>query len=66
MLAKLFEVLGQVVTNTLTLIIDVFEGTTAIFYNDTEGFTFVGTLMLVAFGMSIAFFGWKVIKGLIK
>ena len=48
------------------MIADVFTNTTALFYNTDTGFTFVGMLMLFAFGMSIAFFGWKVIKGLLK
>lgn len=66
MITKLFGVLGDVITNTLALLVDIFEGTTAVFYIEETGFTFVGTLMLVALGMSMAFFGWKVIKGLLK
>lgn len=66
MLAKLFETLSSVVESTLSLIVEVFTNTTALFYSDETGFTFVGLLMLVAFGMSLAFFGWKVIKGLLK
>jgi hypothetical protein len=65
MIAKLFEVLTEVVTSTLSLVKSVFTNTTEIFYIEETGFTFVGTLMLVTLGMSLAFFAWKVIKGLL-
>lgn len=53
------EGIGTAISSVVTWITATFTSIAALFYNSTEGFTFLGVLLLVGFGLLIV---WGVIN----
>lgn len=68
---SIFEVLGTIITQLVSLIGDLFEGVVTIFYKAGESgaageLTFVGVLALVGVGVGLFWLGFGFIRNLIK
>jgi hypothetical protein len=64
MIADLLQVVGEWITGVFGWITDAFEGVLQIFYDD--GFTVLGTLLLLGLAMSLVFFALRYIRSLIS
>lgn len=67
-ISDLFTALTTIITGLFTALADALTGVTAIFYTSGEngGFTVLGALLLIGFGLFFVMFAWRVIQGLIK
>ncbi len=59
----LLQIVGEWITGVFGWITDAFEGVLEIFYDD--GFTVLGTLLLLGLAMSLVFFALRYIRSLI-
>jgi hypothetical protein len=64
MVADLLQTVGEWITGVFGWITDAFEGVLEIFYDD--GFTVLGTLLLLGLAMSLVFFALRYIRSLIS
>ena len=64
-ITDLFSALATIITGLISAITGAFTGITAIFYTET-GFTTLGALLLIGFGLFFVMFAWRVIKSLLK
>ena len=51
--------IGQMLTSVATWFTSLITSVSGVFYDSTNGFTFIGTLLLVAFGLGCF---WVVVK----
>ena len=58
--------IGQMFTSVIGWITSTVTSVEAIFYDSTSGFTFVGTLLLVAFGIGFVWVLINFIRGLVR
>lgn len=63
-ITDLLSIVGEWITGVFGWITDAFEGVLAIFYDD--GFTVLGTLLLLGLAMSLVFFALRYIRSLIS
>jgi len=61
----LFDALAEIITGLFTSLANALTGVVAIFY-DENGFTVLGALLLIGFGLFFVMFAWRVIQALIK
>jgi len=64
--SELFNVISSVITGLMSAIVSAFSGLIEIFYDSENGFTLIGTLLLVGLGMSIVWFAFRFITNLIR
>lgn len=67
----IFEVIGQAVTSFVTTLASAVNGITSLFYVEaTEGnpahMTFLGVLLLIAAGVGLVYWAFRLIKGLVR
>jgi len=62
-ITDLLSIVGAWITGVFGWITDAFEGVLEIFYDD--GFTVLGTLLLLGLAMSLVFFALRYIRSLI-
>lgn len=65
-MAAILTAIGQMFTTVLSWITSTITGVSAIFYDAETGFTFVGTLLLVAFGIGFVWVLINFIRGLVR
>lgn len=65
-MAAILTAIGTMFTSVLGWITSTITGVSAIFYDATDGFTFVGTLLLVAFGIGFVWVLINFIRGLVR
>lgn len=65
-MTQILEGIGSVITSVMGWIVSLFEGVVDLFYNTETGFTFVGVLLLVAFGLSMVWVVIQFIRSLVK
>ena len=67
-ITDVFDAISDIVTAVIALFVNIFSdsGIIAIFYDTATGLTFVGTLLLIAFGFGLVrwAFGW--VKNLLR
>lgn len=63
-ITELLSIVGQWIEGVFGWITDAFEGVLAIFYD--EGFTVLGTLLLLGLAMGLVFFALRYIRSLIS
>ena len=67
MVTNIFGVIGDVVSNFVATLISAVNGLIPLLY-DTSGttpqFTFVGTMLLIAVGMGIVYWVFRLLRGL--
>ena len=62
----ILSAIGTMFTTILSWITSTITGVSAIFYDGETGFTFVGTLLLVAFGIGFVWVLINFIRGLVR
>lgn len=68
-ITDLFAALAAIVTGLFTSLAEALTGVTEIFYissGENAGFTVLGALLLIGFGLFFVMFAWRVIQGLLK
>lgn len=65
-MTELWGIITEVITGLLSAIVSAMEGIVGLFWNDTTGFTFIGTFMLIGLGFTIVFFAITFIRSLIQ
>ena len=67
MVTDIFAVIGQVISNFVASLISAVNGLIPLIY-DTSGttpqFTFVGTMLLIAVGMGLVYWVFRLLRGL--
>lgn len=67
MVGSIFNTIGEVITDYVAAIGDMFEALVAIFYNsETSTLTLFGTLFLIAVGIGIVVWGFNLVRNLIN
>lgn len=66
MVSQLFSQLADIITGLISAMVSSINGVVELFYDSTNGFTFLGSLLLIGFGLFFVMFAWRVIQGLIK
>ncbi len=66
MVVQFWETVVEVVTGFTNALISAFSNMTQLFYNETDGFTVVGQLLLIGLGMGIVYFAFRFIRALIR
>ncbi len=66
MITHFWEIVSQVVTGYIDILVDAFNGVTEVFYNSTDGFTVLGQLLLIALGVAVVAFAITFIIRLIR
>ena len=67
----IFEVIGQAVSSFVSTLASAVNGVTALFYVEASGtdpahMTFLGVLLLIAAGIGIVYWCFRLIKGLVQ
>ena len=62
----ILSAIGTMFTSVIGWITSTITSVTDIFYDSTSGFTFVGTLLLVAFGIGFVWVLINFIRGLVR
>lgn len=65
-MAAILTAIGTMFTSVISWITTSITSVSAIFYDATDGFTFVGTLLLVAFGIGFVWVLINFIRGLVR
>ena len=68
MVADIFEAVGQAISSFATALASGINSVTSMFYTTGEnaGLTTLGTLLLIAVGVGLVFWAFRLIKGLVK
>lgn len=67
MISAIFQTIGDAVTSFATALSNAVSSVTSMFYTTGEGggITFLGTLVLIAVGVGLVYWGFRLIKGLL-
>lgn len=65
-MAAILTAIGTMISSVVTWVTSTATSVSAIFYDATDGFTFLGTLLLVAFGLGMVWVLINFIKSLVK
>lgn len=68
MISAIFEAVGQAISAFSTALASGISSVTSMFYQTGEnaGLTTLGTLLLIAVGVGLVFWAFRLIKGLVK
>lgn len=67
MIEAIFETLGEIVTAFVEVLANVFSNIVTLFWNATSGqLTILGILLLISVGTGLVYYGYRVIRGLIR
>lgn len=68
MIADIFQTIGDAVTAFATALSNAVSSVTSMFYTSGEngGLTVLGTLALIAVGVGLVYWGFRLIRGLIS
>ena len=62
----IFTGVASAVQNFTTVLGNTLTGITSMFYDSTDGLTFLGVLLTIAMGVGLVYWGFRLIKSLIK
>lgn len=65
-MVQILEGIGDVITSVMGWVVSLFSGVTELFYKAEGGFSFLGVILLVAFGLSMVWVVIQFIKSLVK
>lgn len=65
-MAAILQAIGTMLSSVLGWVTTTITSVVGLFYDSTEGFTFIGTLLLVAFGIGFVWVLINFIRGLVK
>lgn len=63
---EIIQAVGEWITGIFGWLVSAVQGVVTIFYDDTEGLTIVGVLLLFGLAMTLVFFAFRFIRGLIR
>ena len=63
---EIISAVGEWITGIFGWLVSAVQGVVAIFYDSTEGLTIVGVLLLFGLAMTLVFFAFRFIRGLIR
>lgn len=63
---EIISAVGEWITGVFGWLVAAVEGVVGIFYDSTDGLTIVGVLLLFGLAMSLVFFAFRFIRGLIR
>lgn len=66
MVTELFELVLSVITGFISALVAAFNGIVELFYIPEEGFTLIGTLLLLGLGMGIVYFAFRFIRSILR
>lgn len=66
MVAQIFSEISAAITAMLSALTSAITGVTSLFYDSTNGVTFLGVLLLIAVGVGIVYWAFNLIKGLVR
>lgn len=67
MISSIFSTIGEAITAFIGNLTSAITSISALFYNSEAGtMTFLGTLLLIAAGIGLVYWAFRLIKGLIK
>lgn len=71
MIAEMFEVIGEAITSFITALGSALSGVTSLFYtpgtsNAAGQFTVLGVLMLIAVGVGVVYWAFRLIRSLVQ
>lgn len=64
-ITEVISAVGEWITGIFGWLVDAVQGVVTIFY-DSEGLTIVGVLLLFGLAMTLVFFAFRFIRGLIR
>lgn len=65
-MANILQAIGEVIEEVITWITTSMTNVVGLFYDSTNGFTFLGVLLLVGFGLSFVWVLINFIRGLVR
>lgn len=65
-MSAILQAIGDVIAEVITWLSTSITSVVAMFYNATTGFTFLGVLLLVGFGLSFVWVLINFIRGLVR
>lgn len=66
MVEKIFETIGDVITNFASVLGNGFNSLIGIFYEAESGLTLVGILALIALGVGIVYWAFRLVMRLLR
>lgn len=71
MVADIFQVISDAITNMISALTSALEGVVPLFYEAGTGtasghFTFLGVLLLIAVGVAIVYWAIRLVMGLVR
>lgn len=66
MISAIFQEVGSAVTAFTTALSNAVSGVTSMFYDATDGLTTLGSLLLIAVGVGLVYWAFRLIKGLVR
>lgn len=66
MVNAIFEGIGEAVNGFIGVLSSALSGVGSMFMSSSNELTFLGSLLLIAAGVGIVYFGFRLIKGLIQ
>lgn len=66
MVAQIFQEIAAAITAMISAVTSAISGVTSLFYDPTNGMTFLGVLLLIGVGAGLVFWAVNLIRGLIK
>lgn len=72
MISEMFEVIGEAITSFISALGSALSGVTSLFYTapstagGTGSFTVLGVLMLIAVGVGIVYWSFRLIRSLVQ
>lgn len=65
-MAAILQAIGTMITSVVSWVTSTLSSISDVFYDATNGFTFIGTLLLVAFGLGLVWVVINFIKKLVR
>lgn len=65
-ISAIFTSVGNAITSFSTALGSGLTAVTSMFYDATDGLTFLGVLLTIAMGVGIVYWGFRLVKSLIK
>lgn len=65
-MSAILQAIGDVISSVITWITSSMTSVVGLFYDATNGFTFIGVLLLVGFGLSLVWVLINFIRGLVR
>lgn len=66
MVSAIFTEVSNAITAFTSALSNAVGGVTSMFYDTTDGLTVLGSLLLIAVGVGIVYWAFRLIKGLIR